>query len=127
LIATTTLGGKAGWSPAARSVVETRQSVDTEPLTPFAGDLAWHAELSRYAIVAKPFARQEHDLRSYDIAIRRRILLAARLKFGSLIVSQLDHERASPRHDDFSMQRRALSCRHESAQKYVIEFVKRST
>jgi hypothetical protein len=101
--------------------------VDTEPLTPLTGYLAWHAELSRYAIVAKPLTRQEHDLRAYDIAIRRRILLAARLKFRSLSVGQLDHERAPPRHDDLSMLRRALSCRHESAQKYVIEFVKRST
>jgi hypothetical protein len=101
--------------------------VNTEPLTPLTGYLAWHAELSRYAIVAKPLTRQEHDLRSYDIAIWRRILLAPRLRFGSLIVGQLDRERASPRHDEFSVLRRALSCRHESAQKYVIEFVKRST
>jgi len=76
--------------------------VGAEPLTPLAGYLAWHAELSRYAIVAKPLARQEHDLRSHDIAIRRCILLAASLKFGSLIVGQLDHERASPRHHELS-------------------------
>jgi hypothetical protein len=101
--------------------------MDAEPLTPFTGDLAWHAELSGYAVVAKPLARQEHDLRSHDIAIRRRILLAARLQFGSLIFGQSDHERAPPRHDGSSMLRRTLSCRHESAQKYVTEFVKRST
>jgi hypothetical protein len=70
LIATTTLGGKAGWSPAARSVVETRQAVATEPLTPLARDLARHAELSRDAVVAKPLTRQKHDLRPHDIAIR---------------------------------------------------------
>jgi hypothetical protein len=41
-----------------------------EPLAPFAGDLAWHAELSRYAVVAKPLARQQHDLRPNDVTIR---------------------------------------------------------
>jgi hypothetical protein len=69
LIATTTLGGKAGWSPAAWSIVETRQPLKTEPLTPLAGDLAWQAKLSCYPIVAEPPAREQYDLRPHDIAI----------------------------------------------------------
>src|SRR5271166_5629267 len=47
LIATTTLGRKAGWTPAARPVVEARQPMGTEPLAPLAGDLARRAELRR--------------------------------------------------------------------------------
>jgi hypothetical protein len=70
LIATMTLGGKAGWTPATRPVVEAGEPMGVEPLAPLAGDLAWHAELSRYAVVAKPLARQEHDLRSHDVAMR---------------------------------------------------------
>jgi hypothetical protein len=70
LIATTTLGGKAGRSPAAWSVVETGQPLDTEPLPPLAGDLAGQAELCRYPIVAETLARKQHDLRPHDSAIR---------------------------------------------------------
>jgi len=70
LIATTTLGGKADWTPATRPVVEAGQPMGAEPLAPFAGDLAWHAEQSCYAVVAKPLARQEHSLRPHDVAIR---------------------------------------------------------
>jgi hypothetical protein len=70
LIATTTLGGKAGRTPATLPVLEARQPIGAEPLAPFAGDLAWHAELGRYAVVAKTPARQEHDLRPYDVAMR---------------------------------------------------------
>jgi hypothetical protein len=70
LIATTTLGGKAGWTPATRLIVEARQPMDAESLTPFARDLAWHTELSRYAVVAEPLARQQHDLRPHNITMR---------------------------------------------------------
>src|SRR6476646_2054654 len=58
LIATTTPGGKAGWSPAARLLVETRQPLVIETLTPLADDLARHAQTCGDAIVAKPLARQ---------------------------------------------------------------------
>jgi hypothetical protein len=114
LIATTTLGGKAGWTPATRLVVEARQPMDAESPTPFAGDLTWHTELSRYVVVAKVLARQQHDLRPHDIAMRRRILFAAGLQFGSLLLGEPDHERAAPWHDASSWLRRTLSCRHES-------------
>jgi hypothetical protein len=70
VIATTTLGGKAGWSPAARSVVEARQPISIEPSAPLAGDLARHAKPRRYAVVAKSLARQEYDLGPHDVAMR---------------------------------------------------------
>jgi hypothetical protein len=57
-------------SPATRLIVEARQPMDAESLTPFARDLAWHTELSRYAVVAEPLARQQHDLRPHNITIR---------------------------------------------------------
>src|SRR4249920_1791044 len=53
LIATTTPGGKAGWTPATRPVLEAVQPIGAEPLAPFAGDLTRHAELSRDAVVTK--------------------------------------------------------------------------
>src|SRR4249919_2796401 len=59
LIATTTPGGKAGWSPAARLLVEARQTLVIEALTPLADDLARHAQTCSDALVAKPLARQE--------------------------------------------------------------------
>jgi hypothetical protein len=65
-----TLGGKARRSPAARSIVETGQPIGTEPLAPLAGDLAWHVEPGRYAVVAKSLARQEYDLGPYNVAMR---------------------------------------------------------
>jgi hypothetical protein len=127
LIATTTLGGKAGWPPAAWSVVETRQPLKTEPLTPLAGDLAWQAKLSCYPIVAEPPAREQYDLRPHDIAIWQRILFAANLQLDLLVFGEPDYERALPRHDISSHPRRTLSCRHESPQEYVTGFMKRST
>jgi hypothetical protein len=70
LIATTASGGKAGWSPAPGPLFEARKPVDPEAMAPFAGDLARHAEPSRDLVVAKALARQEHNLRPHDIAIR---------------------------------------------------------
>jgi hypothetical protein len=58
LIATTTLGGKAGWSPAARSIFEASQAVGPEAVAPFAGDLARRTQPSRDLIVTEALARQ---------------------------------------------------------------------
>ena len=46
------IGGKSALVAHRRPIVETGQPIGTEPLTPFAGDLARHAELGRYAVVA---------------------------------------------------------------------------
>src|SRR5271166_293704 len=70
LIATTTLGGKAGWSPATRLFVQAWKSPGIVALTPLADDLARHAQACGDAIVAKPLARQEHDLGAHNITIR---------------------------------------------------------
>jgi len=64
-----TSGGKAGWSPAARSIFEASQTVGPEPVTPLAGDLARRTQPSRDLVVAETFARQQHNLRPHHIAI----------------------------------------------------------
>jgi hypothetical protein len=69
-MATATPGGKARWSPAARLLVEARQSLVIEALTPLTDDLARHAQTCGDAVVAKSLARQEHDLGPHDITIR---------------------------------------------------------
>ena len=62
LIATTTLGGKAGWPPAARPLVQAWKSLGIEAMPPLTDDLARHAQACGDAVVAEPLARQEHDL-----------------------------------------------------------------
>jgi hypothetical protein len=54
LIATATLGGKAGRPPAARLFVETRKPLHVEAPTPLADDLARHVEAECDTIVAMP-------------------------------------------------------------------------
>jgi hypothetical protein len=70
LIATTTLGGKAGWSPATRLLVQAWKSLGIETPTPLTDDLARQAQACGDAVVAKPFARQKHDLGTHNITIR---------------------------------------------------------
>jgi hypothetical protein len=70
LIVTTTLGGKAGWSPAAWLFFETREPLAIEALSPLADSLARHGEAGCNAIVAKSLAGQKHDLGSDNVAVR---------------------------------------------------------
>jgi hypothetical protein len=67
---TTTLGGKAGWSPAARLFVESREAVLEEAMSPLADDLAWRVQAGADLIVAQPAGRQQDDLGADDITIR---------------------------------------------------------
>jgi hypothetical protein len=64
------LGGKAGWSPAARQFVQTGQPMDTEASAPLANDLARHVEAGSDTVVAKTLARQEYDFSPHNITIR---------------------------------------------------------
>jgi hypothetical protein len=63
-------GGKARWSPAARLLVEARQPLEIEALSPLADDLARHAQTCSDAVVAKHLTRHEHDLGPHDITVR---------------------------------------------------------
>jgi len=56
LIATATLGGKAGRSPAARLFVKTGKTLRIEAPTPLADDLARHVEAGCDTVVAVPLA-----------------------------------------------------------------------
>src|SRR5215471_12162152 len=82
LIATATLGGKAGRSPATRLFVKTRKPQGIEASTPLADDLAWHIEASRDTVVALSLARQEYDLGSHDLPVGQRVVPRPRFQFG---------------------------------------------
>jgi hypothetical protein len=67
---TMTLGEKAGWTPAARLLVEAREAVLEETLAPLADDLAWRIHARADLVVAEAGRREKHDLGADDITIR---------------------------------------------------------
>jgi hypothetical protein len=70
LMSTTTLGGKAGWTPASRLLIQTGQSVSEEAVAPLADDLARRIEPGRDDIIPEAFGCQQHDLGANDVTIR---------------------------------------------------------
>jgi hypothetical protein len=70
LTSTTTLGGKAGCTPASRLLLKAGHSLFEETVTPLADDLARRIESRGDEIVAEPVGGQEHDLRADDVSIR---------------------------------------------------------
>jgi hypothetical protein len=70
LIATTTLGGKAGRTPAALPFFETLQALLEEALSPFADDLSGRVEPGCDLIIAPPFRGVEYDSSPDDVSIR---------------------------------------------------------
>jgi hypothetical protein len=70
LIATTTLGGKAGCPPAAWLFVKPRKAVSEEAVSPLADDLSRRIEACGDLIVAQTGRGEQHDFRSDDISIR---------------------------------------------------------
>jgi hypothetical protein len=70
LIATTTLGGEAGRTPAARSFLQTRESLLEEPLAPLADDLARGIEPGSNLLIGEAPCGVEHDSRTNYISIR---------------------------------------------------------
>lgn len=65
-----TLGGKAGWAPATRLLVEAPEPVLEEAVTPFADDLPRGVQARADLLVAETTGGQEHDLRADDVSIR---------------------------------------------------------
>lgn len=65
-----TLGGKAGWAPAARLLVEARKAVLEEAMAPLADDLSRRVQARADLVVTKTGGREEHDLGADDITIR---------------------------------------------------------
>ncbi|HEY8175474.1 MAG TPA: hypothetical protein VIF32_07275 [Gemmatimonadaceae bacterium] len=67
---TTTLGGKAGWTPAARLLIEAREAVVKEAMAPLADDLAGRIQPRADLVIAEASCGEEHDLGTNDITIR---------------------------------------------------------
>jgi hypothetical protein len=67
---TTTLGGKAGWAPAARLLIEAREAVLEETMPPFTNDLAGRIQPGADLVIAEAGGGEEHDLGTDDITIR---------------------------------------------------------
>jgi hypothetical protein len=67
---TTTLGGKAGWAPATRLHVKTREAVAEKAMSPLADDLSWRVQARADRIVAQPGCGEEHNLGADNITIR---------------------------------------------------------
>jgi hypothetical protein len=67
---TMTLGGKAGWTPATRLLIEAREAVLKEPMAPFTDDLPWRVQSCADLVVAEAGRREEDDFGADDITIR---------------------------------------------------------
>jgi hypothetical protein len=67
---TATMGGKAGWTPATRFLIEAREAVSEEAMAPFTDDLSWHIQPRADLLVAETGRGEEHQLGANDIAIR---------------------------------------------------------
>jgi hypothetical protein len=70
LTSTTTLGGKAGWAPAAGLFLQPREAFGAKPFAPLADDLARGVQAGRDDVIGQPCGGEEHDLRPNHIAIR---------------------------------------------------------
>jgi hypothetical protein len=67
---TMTVGGKAGWTPAARLLIEAREAVLEEAMAPFADNLPWRIQPHADLVVAETGGGEEHDLGADDVTIR---------------------------------------------------------
>jgi hypothetical protein len=64
------LGGKAGWTPAARLLVEAREPVAVKALAPLADDLARRVQAGPDLVIAEAAGGQQDDLGADDVTIR---------------------------------------------------------
>ena len=67
---TITLGGKAGWTPAPRFLVEAPEAVLKEAVAPLADDLSWRIQARPDLVVAEARGCKEHDFGADNLAIR---------------------------------------------------------
>jgi hypothetical protein len=70
LTSTTTLGGKAGWAPASRLLVEARKALIKETVAPLAGDLPWGIQACGDNVIGQSLRGQEDQLGPDDVSIR---------------------------------------------------------
>jgi hypothetical protein len=69
LIATTTLGGKSGWTTASRPFLQASEALLEEPLAPLADDLPPCVEPGSDLIVAHALGSKQRHLRADDVPI----------------------------------------------------------
>jgi hypothetical protein len=69
LIATTTLGGKAGRTASTRPLFEAGEALLKEALAPLADDLSRDIQPGGDLVVAEPFRGVEYDSRPDDFPI----------------------------------------------------------
>jgi hypothetical protein len=65
-----TLGGKAGWTPAARLLVEAREAVLEEAMAPLADNLSRRVQARPDLVVPETGGCEEYDFGADDITIR---------------------------------------------------------
>jgi hypothetical protein len=125
---TTTVGGKAGWTPAPRLLLETREAVLEEAMAPFTDDLSWRIQPHADLVVTETGGGEEHDLGPDDVTIRRRIPARPRFQLASLSAAERDDKWARSR------QALALLDREQGTKpagslslQYVTVFIKLST
>jgi hypothetical protein len=70
LTSTTTLGGKAGFTPASRLFLKAGDAFFKEAVAPLADDLARRIEPGRDDIVAEPLGGEQDDFRADNVSIR---------------------------------------------------------
>jgi hypothetical protein len=68
-MATTRLGGKERWAPAAGSFLQTPQPFSEEALAPLANTLARRVQARGDGIVVETLGRVQHDFGANDISI----------------------------------------------------------
>jgi hypothetical protein len=69
LTSTTTLGGKAGWSPASQFLLEAREALVEEPVAPLADNLSRGIQACRNDIVGQARGGQQDQLGAQNISI----------------------------------------------------------
>jgi hypothetical protein len=69
LTATTTLGGKAGWSPAPRLFLQPREALLKEPFAPLTDDLSWRIKLGCDLVIVQTLGRVENDFGPNNVPI----------------------------------------------------------
>ena len=70
LIATSTLGGKAGRTASPRALLEAGEALLEEALAPLADDLSGGVQPGGNLVVAEPFGGVEHDPGANDVPVR---------------------------------------------------------
>jgi len=70
LTSTTTVGGKAGWAPASRLLIEARKTFVKEPVAPLADNLPRGIQARRDDVIGQALGGQEDELGPDDVSIR---------------------------------------------------------